>query len=101
MNPDLEVPGALADQGSRRVHAQVAWFPTKKPQVATLVVFGYSFILKVIRLLQPGNEGIKPGNAVGGGAEPLGHRGRRPVVLGVCQGREGRGQREVHLRRGL
>ncbi|MFE9444585.1 maltokinase [Streptomyces sp. NPDC006602] len=36
VNPDLEVPGALAGQGCRRVPAPVAWFRTTQPQEATL-----------------------------------------------------------------
>ncbi len=38
VNPDLEVPGALAGQGCRRVPAPVAWFRTTQPQEATLGV---------------------------------------------------------------
>jgi maltokinase len=38
VNPDLEVPGALAGQGCRRVPAPVAWFRTAHPQEATLGV---------------------------------------------------------------
>jgi maltokinase len=38
VNPDLEVPGALAAQGCRRVPAPVAWFRTTHPQEATLGV---------------------------------------------------------------
>ncbi|KOG35140.1 maltokinase N-terminal cap-like domain-containing protein [Streptomyces resistomycificus] len=38
VNPDLEVPGALAGQGCRRVPAPVAWFCTGHPQEATLGV---------------------------------------------------------------
>ncbi|MDH6629517.1 maltokinase [Streptomyces sp. LBL] len=38
INPDLEVPGALAGQGCRRVPAPVAWFRTTHPQEATLGV---------------------------------------------------------------
>ncbi|MEV0642789.1 maltokinase [Streptomyces sp. NPDC050619] len=38
VNPDLEVPGALAGQGCRRVPAPVAWFRTRHPQEATLGV---------------------------------------------------------------
>jgi maltokinase len=38
INPDLEVPGALAGQGCRRVPAPVAWFRTTQPQEATLGV---------------------------------------------------------------
>jgi maltokinase len=38
INPDLEVPGALAGQGCRRVPAPVAWFRTTCPQEATLGV---------------------------------------------------------------
>ncbi|MEV7892539.1 maltokinase N-terminal cap-like domain-containing protein [Streptomyces sp. NPDC002817] len=38
VNPDLEVPGALAGQGCRRVPAPVAWFRTTHPQEATLGV---------------------------------------------------------------
>ncbi|MER5218641.1 maltokinase [Streptomyces sp. NPDC002838] len=38
VNPDLEVPRALAEQGCRRVPAPVAWFSTTHPQDATLGV---------------------------------------------------------------
>ncbi|MFV8185258.1 MULTISPECIES: maltokinase N-terminal cap-like domain-containing protein [unclassified Streptomyces] len=38
INPDLEVSGALAAQGCRRVPAPVAWFRTTHPQEATLGV---------------------------------------------------------------
>ena len=38
VNPDLEVPGALAAQGCNRVPAPVAWFRTTHPQQATLGV---------------------------------------------------------------
>ncbi|MGW2565756.1 maltokinase N-terminal cap-like domain-containing protein [Streptomyces sp. NPDC001537] len=38
INPDLEVPGALAGQGCGRVPAPVAWFRTTHPQQATLGV---------------------------------------------------------------
>ncbi|WP_328785059.1 maltokinase [Streptomyces canus] len=38
VNPDLEVPVALAGQGCRRVPAPVAWFRTTHPQGATLGV---------------------------------------------------------------
>ncbi|MGW1005725.1 maltokinase N-terminal cap-like domain-containing protein [Streptomyces sp. NPDC002520] len=38
VNPDLEVPGALAAQGCRRVPAPVAWFSTTAPRPATLGV---------------------------------------------------------------
>jgi maltokinase len=38
VNPDLEVPEALAGQGCRRVPAPVAWFRTAHPQEATLGV---------------------------------------------------------------
>ncbi|MFD7433839.1 maltokinase [Streptomyces sp. NPDC059861] len=38
VNPDLEVPGALAGQGCERVPAPVAWFCTAQPQEATLGV---------------------------------------------------------------
>lgn len=38
VNPDLEVPVALAEQGCRRVPAPVAWFRTTHPQEATLGV---------------------------------------------------------------
>ncbi|BBC29961.1 uncharacterized protein SGFS_012550 [Streptomyces graminofaciens] len=38
VNPDLEVPGALAGQGCGRVPAPVAWFRTKHPYAATLGV---------------------------------------------------------------
>ncbi|MCD9877817.1 maltokinase N-terminal cap-like domain-containing protein [Streptomyces guryensis] len=38
INPDLEVPGALAGQGCGRVPAPVAWFRTTHPQEATLGV---------------------------------------------------------------
>ncbi|MFI8189124.1 maltokinase [Streptomyces sp. NPDC085946] len=38
VNPDLEVPGALARQGCHRVPAPVAWFQTKHPFRATLGV---------------------------------------------------------------
>ncbi|MGW2717497.1 maltokinase N-terminal cap-like domain-containing protein [Streptomyces sp. NPDC001492] len=38
VNPDLEVPGALAGQGCGRVPAPVAWFRTTHPQEATLGV---------------------------------------------------------------
>ncbi|CAM5511890.1 Maltokinase OS=Streptomyces violarus OX=67380 GN=FHS41_000003 PE=3 SV=1 [Streptomyces violarus] len=38
VNPDLEVPGALARQGCHRVPAPVAWFQTKHPFKATLGV---------------------------------------------------------------
>ncbi|GGX33854.1 maltokinase N-terminal cap-like domain-containing protein [Streptomyces lomondensis] len=38
VNPDLEVPGALARQGCHRVPAPVAWFQTKHPFQATLGV---------------------------------------------------------------
>jgi len=38
VNPDLEVPGALAAQGCGRVPAPVAWFRTTHPQEATLGV---------------------------------------------------------------
>ncbi|MFJ3671019.1 maltokinase [Streptomyces sp. NPDC090106] len=38
VNPDLEVPVALAGQGCRRVPAPVAWFGTTRPQEATLGV---------------------------------------------------------------
>ncbi|MCX5059886.1 MULTISPECIES: maltokinase N-terminal cap-like domain-containing protein [unclassified Streptomyces] len=38
VNPDLEVPGALAEQGCGRVPAPVAWFRTTHPQEATLGV---------------------------------------------------------------
>ncbi|WP_221356064.1 maltokinase N-terminal cap-like domain-containing protein [Streptomyces beigongshangae] len=38
VNPDLEVPWALARQGCTRVPAPVAWFRTSQPQVATLGV---------------------------------------------------------------
>jgi len=38
VNPDLEVPGALAGQGCRRVPAPVAWFRTTYPHGATLGV---------------------------------------------------------------
>ncbi|MFE2266199.1 maltokinase N-terminal cap-like domain-containing protein [Streptomyces griseosporeus] len=38
INPDLEVPVALAQQGCRRVPAPVAWFRTMRPQEATLGV---------------------------------------------------------------
>ncbi|MYT03629.1 MULTISPECIES: maltokinase [Streptomyces] len=38
VNPDLEVPVALAAQGCRRVPAPVAWFRTTHPQEATLGV---------------------------------------------------------------
>ncbi|MGW0613109.1 maltokinase N-terminal cap-like domain-containing protein [Streptomyces sp. NPDC002788] len=38
VNPDLEVPGALARQGCHRVPAPVAWFQTRHPFKATLGV---------------------------------------------------------------
>ncbi|MET9850716.1 maltokinase [Streptomyces ossamyceticus] len=38
VNPDLEVPGALAGQGCGRVPAPVAWFRTTYPFAATLGV---------------------------------------------------------------
>ncbi|NJP53208.1 maltokinase [Streptomyces sp. SBST2-5] len=38
VNPDLEVPGALARQGCHRVPAPVAWFRTTAPFKATLGV---------------------------------------------------------------
>ncbi|MEV5440820.1 maltokinase [Streptomyces sp. NPDC052682] len=38
VNPDLEVPGALARQGCHRVPAPVAWFQTRHPFRATLGV---------------------------------------------------------------
>ncbi|MEV5434274.1 maltokinase [Streptomyces sp. NPDC052701] len=38
VNPDLEVPGALARRGCHRVPAPVAWFQTKHPFKATLGV---------------------------------------------------------------
>ncbi|MFB8246878.1 maltokinase [Streptomyces sp. NPDC055952] len=38
VNPDLEVPGALARQGCHRVPAPVAWFQTRHPFTATLGV---------------------------------------------------------------
>lgn len=38
VNPDLEVPGALAAQGCGRVPAPVAWFRTTDPFAATLGV---------------------------------------------------------------
>ncbi|MBX9361854.1 maltokinase [Streptomyces massasporeus] len=38
VNPDLEVPGALARQGCHRVPAPVAWFQTNHPFKATLGV---------------------------------------------------------------
>ncbi|MFJ7049105.1 maltokinase [Streptomyces sp. JV178] len=38
VNPDLEVPGALASQGCGRVPAPVAWFRTTRPFAATLGV---------------------------------------------------------------
>ncbi|MFE3169872.1 maltokinase [Streptomyces sp. NPDC059224] len=38
INPDLEVPGALAAQGCARVPAPVAWFGTSEPSPATLGV---------------------------------------------------------------
>lgn len=38
VNPDLEVPRALAGQGCRRVPAPVAWFSTTHPHDATLGV---------------------------------------------------------------
>ncbi|GAA2768000.1 hypothetical protein GCM10010103_70420 [Streptomyces paradoxus] len=38
VNPDLEVPGALARQGCHRVPAPVAWFQTDHPFKATLGV---------------------------------------------------------------
>ncbi|MDO0929190.1 maltokinase [Streptomyces sp. TG1A-8] len=38
VNPDLEVPGALAAQGCTRVPAPVAWFSTAAPRPATLGV---------------------------------------------------------------
>ncbi|MFF4360211.1 maltokinase [Streptomyces sp. NPDC001604] len=38
INPDLEVPSALAGQGCGRVPAPVAWFRTTHPQEATLGV---------------------------------------------------------------
>ncbi|MEV6944685.1 maltokinase [Streptomyces sp. NPDC051172] len=38
INPDLEVPSALAGQGCGRVPAPVAWFRTTHPQHATLGV---------------------------------------------------------------
>jgi maltokinase len=38
VNPDLEVPGALAAQGCARVPAPVAWFRTDEPWPATLGV---------------------------------------------------------------
>ncbi|MFD9443777.1 maltokinase [Streptomyces sp. NPDC060006] len=38
INPDLEVPWALARQGCNRVPAPVAWMRTSQPQVATLGV---------------------------------------------------------------
>ncbi|MFF7331166.1 maltokinase [Streptomyces sp. NPDC008150] len=38
VNPDLEVPRALAAQGCRRVPEPVAWFRTTRPQPATLGV---------------------------------------------------------------
>ncbi|HZF93169.1 maltokinase N-terminal cap-like domain-containing protein [Streptomyces sp.] len=38
VNPDLEVPVALAGQGCERVPAPVAWFRTTQPQPATLGV---------------------------------------------------------------
>ncbi|MDX2939818.1 maltokinase N-terminal cap-like domain-containing protein [Streptomyces ipomoeae] len=38
VNPDLEVPGALAEQGCGRVPAPVAWFRTTYPFAATLGV---------------------------------------------------------------
>ncbi|MEV0224878.1 maltokinase [Streptomyces sp. NPDC050704] len=38
INPDLEVPWALARQGCTRVPAPVAWFRTSQPQEATLGV---------------------------------------------------------------
>ncbi|MEU9274732.1 maltokinase [Streptomyces sp. NPDC048342] len=38
VNPDLEVPGALAAQGCPRVPAPVAWFRTTEPSPATLGV---------------------------------------------------------------
>ncbi|MBN0043853.1 maltokinase [Streptomyces actuosus] len=38
INPDLEVPVALAEQGCSRVPAPAAWFRTMRPQEATLGV---------------------------------------------------------------
>ncbi|WP_327406455.1 maltokinase [Streptomyces sp. NBC_01288] len=38
VNPDLELPGALAAQGCKRVPAPVAWFRTAEPRAATLGV---------------------------------------------------------------
>ncbi|MET8815098.1 maltokinase [Streptomyces sp. NPDC004549] len=38
VNPDLEVPGALAAQGCARVPAPVSWFSTTSPHPATLGV---------------------------------------------------------------
>ncbi|MFF6999924.1 phosphotransferase [Streptomyces sp. NPDC008313] len=38
INPDLEVPSALARQGCTRVPAPAAWFRTSQPQEATLGV---------------------------------------------------------------
>ncbi|MGX9882782.1 maltokinase N-terminal cap-like domain-containing protein [Streptomyces sp. NPDC002276] len=38
VNPDLELPGALAAQGCTRVPAPVAWFRTAEPWAATLGV---------------------------------------------------------------
>ncbi|MFI6542505.1 maltokinase [Streptomyces prunicolor] len=38
VNPDLELPGALAAQGCTRVPAPVAWFRTAEPRAATLGV---------------------------------------------------------------
>ncbi|MDL2080826.1 maltokinase [Streptomyces sp. GXMU-J15] len=38
VNPDLEVPGALARQGCARVPAPVSWFRTTRPWEATLGV---------------------------------------------------------------
>ncbi|NED72774.1 maltokinase, partial [Streptomyces sp. SID9944] len=38
VNPDLEVPWALARQGCRRVPAPVAWLRTTQPEAATLGV---------------------------------------------------------------
>ncbi|QKW26167.1 maltokinase [Streptomyces seoulensis] len=38
VNPDLEVPWALARQGCRRVPAPVAWLRTTRPEAATLGV---------------------------------------------------------------
>lgn len=50
---------------------------------------------------QTGYEGLERRHAVCRGVQPLGHRLRRTTALAVRTGREGRGQCEVHLRRGL